>query len=458
MRNWVALRAAAVKTATIGSTAALLLTPVTFGASSAVAAPASSDPVQVATSSLPPELVKAISRDLKIDPTEYLARAAKAQQLSSYAQKFRTERPKQFAGAWIAADGRPTVGVTSADAAKIVAADGYQTKLAPISADGLDQTVDQLTKWISALPQNIGSQIGGIGIDVLNNQIVLNVANSPVGQMLNLPTLIARIKVVLSPNSGGNVVKRPMGGDTYISTTRALGGAHEVITICSFGFNSVDAKGNALSISAGHCDPNIGRPNKDAPVYVPDVRNIIASPLAGNFAKASLGNPANGLDYSLIKLSDRAVRAGMDQPRVRGANGTTLTLTGTADPVIGAPVCKSGQSSAFSCGVVTADRVETQLMTEDGTSKTIRGFATSACTLSGDSGGPIVTGSLALGITSGSNSSSAPDCTQANVGLAFNGGTASLGIPIRQILADANATSGGGVGAGLRVRTAQRAN
>ncbi|RZL73810.1 MAG: protease, partial [Rhodococcus sp. (in: high G+C Gram-positive bacteria)] len=127
-------------------------------------------------------------------------------------------------------------------------------------------------------------------------------------------------------------------------------------------------------------------------------------------------------------------------PTVRGANGSTVTVTGTASPVIGAPVCKSGQSSSFTCGVVAADRVETQLFMEDGTSRTVRGFASTACTLAGDSGGAIVTGTLALGITSGSNSGGAPDCTEANLALAQFGGTASLGIPIDQVTSATGAT------------------
>jgi hypothetical protein len=37
--------------------------------------------------------------------------------------------------------------------------------------------------------------------------------------------------------------------------------------------------------------------------------------------------------------------------------------------------------------------------------------------------------------------------------LAQYGGTATLGIPIRQILSDIDANSGGGLGAGITVRT-----
>ncbi|RZK74226.1 MAG: protease, partial [Rhodococcus sp. (in: high G+C Gram-positive bacteria)] len=135
----------------------------------------------------------------------------------------------------------------------------------------------------------------------------------------------------------------------------------------------------------------------------------------------------------------------LDRPAVRGANGTTLEITGTARPVVGAPICKSGQTSSFTCGVVAADHVETQLFVADGSSRVVNGFAGTACTLAGDSGGAIVTGTLALGITSGSNASGAPNCTEANLVLAPEGGTASLGIPVADIVDT--------IGSGMRVRT-----
>jgi hypothetical protein len=95
--------------------------------------------------------------------------------------------------------------------------------------------------------------------------------------------------------------------------------------------------------------------------------------------------------------------------------------------------------------VVAADHVETQLFMADGSNRVINGFAGTACTLAGDSGGAIVTGTLALGITSGSNASGAPNCTEANLVLAPEGGTANLGIPVADIVAAA--------GSGLQVRT-----
>ncbi|MFQ6328404.1 S1 family peptidase [Nocardia sp. CWNU-33] len=450
MRKLVA-RSAAVKAAAVGCAATVFLAPF-LGITSA-----SATPTQLTAENLPAELVQAISRDLKMTPAEYLERSARAQQLSEYARDFRSERPDSFAGAWIGTDGRPFVAVTSVDAAKIASAAGYQTHLAPVSANALENSLMQLNQWINTLPRELSSTINSVAVDFLNSQLVLSVANTPAGHVLNLPTLIANVKVILSPGSGGPIERRPMGGDTYISAPTSLHDAElRSVDVCSFGFNGVDAAGNALNISAGHCDPNLGKGDQQAGVYLPNVKDIPNSPEVGTFMQAKLGGPT-ALDYSVIKLNERAVRAGMDQPSVRGSNGTTLTITGTADPVTGAPVCKSGQSSTFTCGFVVADRVETQLFTAEGVSKTVRGFASSACTLGGDSGGAIFTGTLALGITSGSNAADAPNCNDANVGLAQYGGTASLGIPIRAILADIDASSGGGLGSGVELRTKQAA-
>lgn len=429
------------RAAVLSASAVLLLSP--FGAT-ASAQPADA-PTQLGAHELPAELVEAIDRDLQMTPQEYLDRAATAQQLSSYASTFRADHPDAFAGAWIGEDGEEIVAVTSSDAADAARQDGYTTRMAPVSAAGLEQGLSDVNTWIATLPRELSSQINSAAIDFLNNRIVIDVVNSPIGRALNLPTIVAGVKVVLSPGSGGPVDGRPMGGDTYVTTAGPLRETPtDRIGVCSFGFNGTDADGSAVNISAGHCNPEQGTASS---VYLPDRENIDASEEIGRFDRSAVGSAAGGLDYSVIALNDKGVAAGLDRPTVRGANGTTLDITGTARPVVGAPICKSGQSSSFTCGLVVADTVETQLLMEDGTSRTVRGFAGTACTLAGDSRGAIVTGSLALGVTSGSNASMAPNCTEANLVLSTEGGTANLGIPVVDIL-DAEP--------GLNIRTATR--
>ncbi|UYP18438.1 S1 family peptidase [Rhodococcus sp. Z13] len=416
----------------------LLLGPL---ASAANAAPAE----QAAAADLPTELVEAVQRDLGLTPEEYLERAARAQELGSYARTLRSERPGDYAGAWLGEDGQPVVAVTSRDAAEKARKDGFQATVAPVSADGLEQSLTELNRWVAGLPREVSSQINSASIDVFNNQIVVDIVNTPIGRALNLPSLIANVQVQLSPGMPPND-PAPMGGDTYITadgdvrTTRI-----ENIGICSFGFSGVDAEGDAVNITAGHCDA-VARRDGGSTVYLPNRQNVDDSVRIGRFTESTVGTNST-LDYGIISLEQAGLDAGLDRPIVRGGNGSTLTVTGTAVPVVGAPVCKSGQSSAFTCGVVVTDHLETQLVYESGAATTIRGFATSACTLAGDSGGAVVTGTLALGVISGSNSAGAPNCVEANLVLAPSGGTSSLGIPITEI---ENA-------AGVRVRTANPA-
>jgi hypothetical protein len=436
MRNVLAHRAAVV-----GASAMLLLFP--FSTAAQAEPVTQTDTTQLSADKLPAELVEAITRDLKISPQEYLDRAAKAQELGSYAQDFREQHPDDFAGAWIGLDGQPVVAVTTSEAADAAAKAGYATRIAPVSANGLEKTLSDVNGWIAGLPKDVASQVNSASIDVLDNRVVIDVVNSPAGQALNLPTLLANVKVMLSPGGGGPVEKGPLAGDTYITSAGELAKTPiSEISVCSLGFNAVDDSGQAVNISAGHCNPAEGKPS---PVFLPNHQNVDDSQQIGTFSRSSVGNPADKLDYSVIKLNEAGVKAGLDRPAVRGANGTTLEITGTARPVVGAPICKSGQTSSFTCGVVAADHVETQLFVSDGSSRTINGFAGTACTLAGDSGGAIVTGTLALGITSGSNASGAPNCTEANLVLAPEGGTASLGVPIADIVDT--------VGSGMRVRT-----
>ncbi|CAM3246920.1 S1 family peptidase [Prescottella defluvii] len=445
-----AARSLARRVAVAGSSALLLLGPFTAAAQAAPDTATASSVTQLPVDQLPADLVEAITRDLKISPQEYLDRAARAQELGSYAEGFRAERPDDFAGAWMGLDGHPVVAVTTTEAALVAARDGYRTHLAPVSASGLEASLADFNRWVADLPREIAAQVGAASIDVLNNQVVVDIANSPTGRALDLPTHIANVKVQIQSLGPVPVERAPMGGDTYVTSAVPLAsGGDSEIGVCSFGFNGVDRNGTAINISAGHCDP---APGAAAGVYLPSRENIDNSLEVGKFARSVVGT-ANALDYSLIRINDAGVRAGLDRPVVRGAAGSTLTVTGTAVPVVGAPICKSGQTSSFTCGVVSADRVQAELMMGDGSSRIVRGFAGTACTLAGDSGGAIVTGTLALGITSGSNSSEAPNCAEANLVLAFDGGTSNLGIPIRNVLDAADASSGGGLGAGLSVRT-----
>ena len=116
-----AARTTARRLAVAAASALLLVGPFT--------ATAQADPVD----ELPAELVEAVQRDLQMSPEEYLERSARAQELGEYARGFRSERPADFAGAWINRNGEPVVAVTNSDAARKAESDGYTATVAPVS-------------------------------------------------------------------------------------------------------------------------------------------------------------------------------------------------------------------------------------------------------------------------------------------------------------------------------------
>lgn len=72
------------------------------------------------------------------------------------------------------------------------------------------------------------------------------------------------------------------------------------------------------------------------------------------------------------------------------------------------PACKSGSTSGWTCGVVTADKV-TESVNDNGELLDVYDFHFSAFLLSGDSGGAIVSGHYSIGVDSYGNMSSCDD-------------------------------------------------
>ncbi|RMI27580.1 S1 family peptidase, partial [Nocardia stercoris] len=190
-----------------------------------------------------------------------------------------------------------------------------------------------------------------------------------------------------------------MGGQGYLSGETAS-------DPCSFGFNATDGDGNAVAITAGHCDHNRGN----------DTRVYEGGTYVGAFGKEA----TDGLDYGLINI-DGAVAHRFQNNYVDTYGGDPLRITGTADPVVGAPVCKSGEITGFTCGKITA--VDVPINTGPRGATVPNSFEATVCAIPGDSGGPYMTGTKALGLAAGG----AWECDNS---------TKSYAQPINSILAD----------------------
>ncbi|MEU3982093.1 S1 family peptidase [Streptomyces sp. NPDC026672] len=269
------------------------------------------------------------------------------------------------AGSWIGADGRPVVAVTDEAAAKAVRAAGAEAKVVPYSMDDLKSATDALR----SAPRVPGT---AWTMDYRSNRIVVQADRTvSAGDW-------SRMSGVASAIGGFVHMERTQG--TF--TTR-LNGAQPILSTagrCSAGFNVTDGQRDFI-LTAGHCGPS-------GTVWFADDR--------GN---QQLGTSVNttfpGSDFSLVQYASGSAGAGADVVAVGGGKG--VRITGAADPAVGQRVFRSGSTSGLHDGQVTG--LNATVNYPEGTVTGL--IETNVCAEPGDSGGPLFSEGVALGVTSG---------------------------------------------------------
>ncbi|MFE1595326.1 S1 family peptidase [Nocardia sp. NPDC058705] len=404
----------------IAASAAFLL----FGPTMAVA------DAQPTPADLPAQLIEAVTRDLKISPDEYLRRADVAQQVAAFSTTAQRQFPQVFAGSWLSDQGNAVVALSQgpgADQAREAAQSaGFEVRNVAKSESTLRGEKTAFQNWLAAAPPEISALVRGVVVDTVNNSIVVRVEQAG----LPLPSFIdpARVVVTAPPVAGepsapqaetiaGNNGTAIAGGAGYwalTSTGKRL--------MCSFGFNGTDSRGDVVNISAGHCDPG-----ENAGVRERIGGNGIGAQL-GTFQKSVLGEQ----DYSIIRVDD-ASRSRFENNLVAANNAAPVALEGVGVPVVGAPVCKSGSRTGFSCGVVNAVDQTVQV----GDRQMTQSFSVNICALPGDSGGSVISGRLALGISSASSVADYDVCIIPEIIGAITGDTPQLfAQPLSVVLSD----------------------
>ncbi|WP_457963373.1 S1 family peptidase [Arthrobacter sp. D1-29] len=187
--------------------------------------------------------------------------------------------------------------------------------------------------------------------------------------------------------------------------------------ICSTGFSAFDPAGLPAVLTAGHCSDD-GSVDKATLEYQANPIGLL-----GTFGFNQFGGPGNsaitgidgntadpdkpgnvGTDIAVIE----SIRPGLDPAPAASTwghssePGPDVKIIGTAAPVEGQPVCRSGRSSAWSCG--TIDEVGIYVVPGPGFAadptdlRAFNGFLSFGVQSSGgDSGGPWVSGNYAVG-------------------------------------------------------------
>ncbi|MGY6023312.1 S1 family peptidase [Streptomyces spinosirectus] len=275
------------------------------------------------------------------------------------------------AGTWIGTDGRPVVAVTDQEAAAQVESAGARAKMVQHSMNDLKAAASTLR----AAPRVAGT---AWVMDYRTNQVVVQgdstVSASDWSNMTKVATGIGSF--VRTERTQGEFTTRINGAQPILST----GGR------CSAGFNVTDGKSDFI-LTAGHCGPA-------GSIWFAD-----------NQGNQQLGKTVRqdfpGSDFSLVQYASGKAGAGADVVAIGKGNG--VRITGVGDPAVGQRVFRSGSTSGLHDGEVKG--LDATVNYPEGTVTGL--IETNVCAEPGDSGGPLFSDGVALGVTSGGSG----DCT-----------------------------------------------
>ena len=173
---------------------------------------------------------------------------------------------------------------------------------------------------------------------------------------------------------------RPAYGRLTTTGTDLKGGDEVDLSngyLCSVGFPAISSAGTPIFFTAGHCTQ--GRPGFTS---------------NGDRLGTTRVSRYPGDDWGSVNVTGRSwVLRG----RVDRFGGSDVRVRGWSNAPVGTTVCKSGRTTHWTCGKITARNVSVNY--GDGFVTGL--FAHSACVEEGDSGGPVMAGNLAQGLISG---------------------------------------------------------
>ncbi|MBT2399636.1 S1 family peptidase [Streptomyces sp. ISL-100] len=185
---------------------------------------------------------------------------------------------------------------------------------------------------------------------------------------------IAKIKREAGTNAGAIRVERTPG-----KFSKLLSGGDAIYATswrCSAGFNVRNSAGTYFFVTAGHCTD--GNP----PWYTNSSRTTSIGPTAGS------SFPGN--DYGLVRYANTS----LSHPGTVGSQD----ITSAANATVGMSVTRRGSTTGTHSGSVTGLNATVNYGGGDIVYGMIR---TNVCAEPGDSGGPLYSGTRAIGLTSG---------------------------------------------------------
>lgn len=349
---------------------------LTLAAVSVIAFPATGS--TATTFALPraaPDALSAMRLDLGLTSRQAQTRLRNETRAAVIAGRLTRVLGKGFAGAWVEGTGsaRLTVATTSAADVSAIAAEGAEAKTVRHSLGELGSAKAKLD-YVALRGRTPGTDLWYV--DVRRNMVIVQARSKAAARNLIAaagadPALFLMRVSTQQPH----LLHGIRGGDAFYRRTD--GG------MCSVGF-AVTRGAQHGFVTAGHC----GHKGTTTRGF-----NKIGQ---GSFQASVFP----GADMAWVVTSN----AWKASPYVRAGHGRNLGVTGSAEALVGASVCRSGSTSGWHCGII-----EQHDVTVAHVEGTVTGVTrTTVCAEHGDSGGPYVSGDQAQGVTSGGTG----DCTR----------------------------------------------
>ncbi|WP_330259994.1 S1 family peptidase [Streptomyces murinus] len=276
--------------------------------------------------------------------------------------------------------GRLVVAVTDQAAAESVRGAGGTAKLVTRSAAELGSMHHRLDQ-LGDIPNTAW------GVEAKTNQVNVEIFDgAPAASQ-------QRIEKVAAADPGAIRINRVHSKLKFKSTDlRGGNGIDSNGWLCTAGFNTANSSGTHYTLTAGHCVPGSGN------VWYADFNGAeIGTQTAYNFGNGTSGycdGDTRGCDWATIKADAPGLNPlGM----VRYWGGDYRQIDKSDYPMEGEDMDRIGVSSQDTTGSVISTSVTVNIE-----GKTLyRMFESNVCALPGDSGGPAVDGSKALGLLSG---------------------------------------------------------
>ncbi|NEB80947.1 hypothetical protein G3I40_37920 [Streptomyces sp. SID14478] len=352
---------------------------VVLGASIATAdgRPPHGDP----TASPPAALLRAMQQDMNLTSGQARDRLRQESDATRVATLLHRTLGDRVAGMWFdPADGRLNAAVSSAADAQAAQRAGAVAHQVPYGAGRLRDVL----RTVGAQARNVPGVISW-GIDAQGDRVSVVVDEEQrtarteefARRMAELGRVVHLTATTDAPvQQQGSVV----GGEKWIPGSESP---------CSIGFSVTGAGGAKGFLTAGHCTNDVGQP-----AYGKDGSRLGTSNVGGTHSI----NAREG-DFGLVNVDQSGWSL---SPTVAGYGSGDVSVTGSADGLVGQTVCHSGQTSGWHCGEITKVN-----QTVDYGNVVIDGLSwTDACSAGGDSGGSYVTaaGGKAVGLHSGGGS------------------------------------------------------